>query len=119
MVRFNQRQKHEKLASGKSFPLSLDCDYYLVPSSWLLIWRNYINASGRNVASAERPETLDGVIDSLKCEKVIWINYINAFFNSYCSNLMIVDRLFWSTSCPILFKACKEHWFEISFIDTY
>ena len=70
MVRVKQRQNHEKLAMGKSFPLSLDSKYYLVPSSWLLKWKNYINASGKNVASTAKPETLDGIIDLLKCEKV-------------------------------------------------
>ncbi|PON72999.1 Ubiquitinyl hydrolase [Parasponia andersonii] len=69
MVRLKQRQNHEKLAMGKSFPLSPDCKYYLVPSSWLLKWRNYITASGKNVTSSLKPETLDGTIDLLKCEK--------------------------------------------------
>lgn len=65
-----QRQNHEKLAMGKTFPLSPDCKYYLVPSSWLSKWRNYINASGKNVTSSAKPEALDGIIDLLKCEKV-------------------------------------------------
>ena len=55
---------------GKTFPLSPDCKYYLVPSSWLSKWRNYINASGKNAASSVKPEALVDIIDSLKCEKV-------------------------------------------------
>ncbi|KAJ8773366.1 hypothetical protein K2173_028543 [Erythroxylum novogranatense] len=68
-VKLKHRQNHEKLATGKNIPLSLDCKYYLVPSSWLTIWRNYVNASGKNVSSSLQPETLDMIIDSLKCEK--------------------------------------------------
>lgn len=67
--KLKERQNHEKLALGKSIPLSLDCKYYLLPSTWLTKWRNYISASGKNASSIE-PEILDGVIDSLKCEKV-------------------------------------------------
>lgn len=66
--KLKERQNHEKLALGKSIPLSLDCKYYLLPSTWLTKWRNYISASGKNASSIE-PEILDGVIDSLKCEK--------------------------------------------------
>ncbi|XP_024020762.1 ubiquitin carboxyl-terminal hydrolase 26 [Morus notabilis] len=69
IVRLKQRQNHEKLAMGKSLALSPDCKYYLLPSSWLLKWRNYINASGKNVALSAKPEILDGAIDLLKCEK--------------------------------------------------
>lgn len=69
-VKLKQRQNHEKLAMGKSIPLSLHCSYYLVPSSWLTKWRNYVTASGKNVSSSVEPDTLDFVIDSLKCEKV-------------------------------------------------
>ncbi|XP_030480385.1 ubiquitin carboxyl-terminal hydrolase 26 isoform X1 [Cannabis sativa] len=69
VVRFKQRQNHEKLAMGKTFPLFLDCKYYLVPSSWLSKWRSYINASGKNVSSSVKPGTLDGIINMLKCEK--------------------------------------------------
>ncbi|XP_062097645.1 ubiquitin carboxyl-terminal hydrolase 26 isoform X3 [Humulus lupulus] len=69
VVRLKQRQNHEKLATGKTFPLFPDCKYYLVPSSWLSKWRNYINASGKNVSLSVKPETLDGIIDMLKCEK--------------------------------------------------
>lgn len=67
-MKLKQRQNHEKLALGKSTALSLDCKYYLVPSSWLSKWRSYINISGKNLSSAVEPETLDGVIDSLKCK---------------------------------------------------
>ncbi|XP_021276622.1 ubiquitin carboxyl-terminal hydrolase 26 isoform X1 [Herrania umbratica] len=67
-VKLKQRQNHEKLATGKSIPLSLNCKYYLVPSSWLSKWRSYITASGKNISSME-PENLDGTINLLKCEK--------------------------------------------------
>ncbi|KAI9156221.1 hypothetical protein LWI28_002457 [Acer negundo] len=66
--KLKQRQNHEKLAMGKSIPLSLHCKYYLVPTSWLTKWRSYISTSGKNVSSVE-PETLDSVINLLKCEK--------------------------------------------------
>eukprot|EP00257_Ricinus_communis_P017048 XP_015575390.1 ubiquitin carboxyl-terminal hydrolase 26 isoform X3 [Ricinus communis] len=68
-VKLKQRQNHEKLSMGKSIPLSLHCKYYLVPSSWLTKWRNYVTASGKNISSSVEPEALDIVIDSLKCEK--------------------------------------------------
>ncbi|OMO91103.1 Ubiquitin [Corchorus olitorius] len=67
-VKLKQRQNHEKLATGKSIPLSLNCRYYLVPSSWISKWRSYITASGKNVSPME-PEILDGIIDLLKCDK--------------------------------------------------
>ncbi|CAN1768243.1 Ubiquitin carboxyl-terminal hydrolase 26 [Linum perenne] len=68
-VKHKQRQNHEKLVNGKSIPLSLGIKYYLVPSSWLMIWRNYITASGKNSSSSLEPETLNLAIDSLKCQK--------------------------------------------------
>jgi len=37
------RECHEELFSGKSMPLSIDYTYFLVPSSWISKWRNYIN----------------------------------------------------------------------------
>ncbi|XP_047161205.1 ubiquitin carboxyl-terminal hydrolase 26-like isoform X2 [Vigna umbellata] len=64
LVKQMQRQNHEKLSVGKSMPLSLHCKYFLVPSSWILQWRNYLA-----VKNSDTPETLDGVIDSLMCEK--------------------------------------------------
>ncbi|KAI5589238.1 hypothetical protein BDE02_05G148900 [Populus trichocarpa] len=67
-MKLKQRQNHEKLATGKSIPLSLNCTYYLMPSSWLTKWRNYINSSGKNISSSVEPEVLDPVIDALKCE---------------------------------------------------
>ncbi|KAJ9146282.1 hypothetical protein P3X46_028567 [Hevea brasiliensis] len=62
-VKLKQRQNHEKLAMGKSIPFSLHCTYYLVPSSWLTKWRNYVTASGKNISSShfrllERPSDL-------------------------------------------------------------
>nr|KYP34246.1 Ubiquitin carboxyl-terminal hydrolase 26 [Cajanus cajan] len=66
LVKQMQRQNHEKLFVGKSMTLSLHCKYFLVPSSWISKWRNYINLA---VKDSDKPETLDGVIDSLICEK--------------------------------------------------
>ena len=69
-MKLKQRQNHEKLATGKSISLSLNCTYYLMPSSWLTKWRNYINSSGKNISTSVEPEVLDPVIDALKCEWV-------------------------------------------------
>ncbi|KAL2336663.1 hypothetical protein Fmac_011109 [Flemingia macrophylla] len=66
LVKQMQRQNHEKLFVGRSMPLSLHCKYFLVPSSWISKWRNYINLA---VKDSDKPESLDGVIDSLICEK--------------------------------------------------
>ncbi|KMT17619.1 hypothetical protein BVRB_2g035690 isoform A [Beta vulgaris subsp. vulgaris] len=66
-VKLKQRQNHEKLALGKGVPLSANCKYYLLPSSWLSTWRSYVNISGKNSTSTMEPERLDGVIDSLIC----------------------------------------------------
>ncbi|XP_020226068.1 ubiquitin carboxyl-terminal hydrolase 26 isoform X2 [Cajanus cajan] len=66
LVKQRQRQNHEKLFQAKSMPLSLHCKYFLVPSSWVSKWRNYITPTLKN---SDKPETLDGVIDSLLCEK--------------------------------------------------
>ncbi|XP_031381797.1 ubiquitin carboxyl-terminal hydrolase 26 isoform X2 [Punica granatum] len=68
-MKSKQRQNHDKLAAAKSIPLSPHCTYYLLPSSWLATWRNYVNASSKNVSSSEVPESLNVVIDQLKCEK--------------------------------------------------
>ncbi|CAI8599711.1 unnamed protein product [Vicia faba] len=65
-VKQKQRQNHEKLFHAKSMSLSADCKYFLLPSSWISKWRNYISPSLKN---PDIPETLDGVIDSLMCEK--------------------------------------------------
>ncbi|XP_061346199.1 ubiquitin carboxyl-terminal hydrolase 26-like isoform X1 [Gastrolobium bilobum] len=59
-----QRQNHEKLFVAKSMPLSLHCKYFLLPSSWISKWRNYIYFK-----NSDKPGTLDGVINSLMCEK--------------------------------------------------
>ncbi|TKY74650.1 Ubiquitin carboxyl-terminal hydrolase 26 [Spatholobus suberectus] len=66
LVKQRQRQNHEKLFQAKSMPLSMHCKYFLVPSSWISKWRNYISPTLKN---SDKPETLDGVIDSLLCEK--------------------------------------------------
>ncbi|KAI4316238.1 hypothetical protein L6164_024237 [Bauhinia variegata] len=66
LVKQMQRQNHEKLFQAKSMPLLLNCKYFLLPSSWILKWRNYVNPAVKN---SDKPEALDGVIDSLMCEK--------------------------------------------------
>ncbi|RDX67238.1 Ubiquitin carboxyl-terminal hydrolase 26 [Mucuna pruriens] len=66
LVKQRQRQNHEKLFQAKSMPLSLHCKYFLVPSSWISKWRNYISPT---LKSSDKPESLDGVIGSLLCEK--------------------------------------------------
>ncbi|WJX16373.1 Ubiquitin carboxyl-terminal hydrolase 26 [Trifolium repens] len=66
LLKQKQRQSHEKLFSGKSMPLSLDCKYFLIPSSWISKWRNYVNPTVKN---SDTPETLNVVIGSLMCEK--------------------------------------------------
>ncbi|XP_021744441.1 ubiquitin carboxyl-terminal hydrolase 26-like isoform X1 [Chenopodium quinoa] len=66
-IKLKQRQNHEKLALGKAVQLSLNCKYYLLPSFWLSTWRSYINTSGKNSSSTEKPERLDNVIRSLIC----------------------------------------------------
>lgn len=63
-----QRKSHEKLAAAKSIPLSPHCTYYLLPASWIVKWRNYVNTSSKNISSTMEPESLDIVIDQLKCE---------------------------------------------------
>ncbi|XP_066355469.1 ubiquitin carboxyl-terminal hydrolase 26-like isoform X2 [Miscanthus floridulus] len=68
-VKVKQRQKHEKLASGKSFTLHPGQKYFLVPSSWLSEWRAYITATGKNISSLPEPHTLEVVVSSLICEK--------------------------------------------------
>ncbi|KAE8678665.1 Ubiquitin carboxyl-terminal hydrolase 26 [Hibiscus syriacus] len=67
-MKLKQRQNHEKLAMGKSIPLSSNCKYYLLPSSWLSKWRSYISTSSKHNSSMES-EILDGIINLLKCEK--------------------------------------------------
>ncbi|KAL5190121.1 Ubiquitin carboxyl-terminal hydrolase 26 [Glycine soja] len=66
LVKQKQRQNHEKLFQAKSLQLSLHSKYFLVPLSWISKWRNYISPTLKN---SDKPETLDGVIDSLLCEK--------------------------------------------------
>ncbi|KQK13052.1 ubiquitin carboxyl-terminal hydrolase 26 isoform X2 [Brachypodium distachyon] len=68
-IKLKQRQRHEKLISGKGFALHPGQKYYLVPSSWLSEWRTYITATGKNVSSLPEPQSLEVVINSLKCEK--------------------------------------------------
>lgn len=68
-VKLKQRQRHEKLISGKGFALEPGQKYYLVPSSWLSEWRAYITATGKKVSSLPEPLSLEAAINSLKCEK--------------------------------------------------
>ncbi|OQU79121.1 hypothetical protein SORBI_3008G098300 [Sorghum bicolor] len=68
-VKVKQRQKHEKLATGKSFTLHPGQKYFLVPSSWLSEWRAYITATGKNISSLPEPHSLEEVVSSLICEK--------------------------------------------------
>lgn len=81
-MKLKQRQNHEKLAMGKSIPLSSNCKYYLLPSSWLSKWRSYITASSKNASSME-PEILDGIINLLKCEKVTYNFSDTSFYIFY------------------------------------
>lgn len=67
LVKQRQRQIHEKLLLAKSMPLSMHCKYFLVPSSWISKWRSYMSSSVKN---SDKPETLDGIINSMMCEKV-------------------------------------------------
>ncbi|ONL94892.1 Ubiquitin carboxyl-terminal hydrolase 26 [Zea mays] len=68
-VKLEQRYKHEKLISGKSFALRPGEKYYLVPSSWLSEWRAYITTTGKNISSLPEPQSLEAVVSSLICEK--------------------------------------------------
>jgi len=81
-----QRQNHEKLFAGKSMPLSLHGKYFLVPSLWISKWRNYINLAFKN---SDKPETLDGVIDSLMCEKVLLPNLL---LSCYAMCILLLSR---------------------------
>ncbi|TVU15183.1 hypothetical protein EJB05_38690 [Eragrostis curvula] len=67
--KLKQRQNHEKLVSGKSFALSPDQKYYLIPSSWLSEWRAYVTATGKNISSLSEPQNLESTVNSLICEK--------------------------------------------------
>ncbi|PIA50461.1 hypothetical protein AQUCO_01300891v1 [Aquilegia coerulea] len=67
--KIKQRVNHEKLYLEKKIPLSPGCRYYMLPSSWITKWRSYIAASGKNISSSAEPDSLDSVIDSLKCHK--------------------------------------------------
>ncbi|KAL0862811.1 hypothetical protein Bca101_041929 [Brassica carinata] len=68
-IKAKQRQNHEKLATGKGIALTPQSRYFLLSSPWLVQWRNYINMTGKNSSSVPEPELLNGVIDTLKCEK--------------------------------------------------
>ncbi|CAF1707825.1 unnamed protein product [Brassica oleracea] len=68
-IKAKQRQNHEKLATGKGIALAPQSRYFLVPSPWLVQWRSCINMTGKNSSSVPEPELLNGVIDTLKCEK--------------------------------------------------
>ncbi|XP_074286808.1 ubiquitin carboxyl-terminal hydrolase 26 isoform X2 [Silene latifolia] len=109
--KIKQRQNHEKLAIGKGVPLIPKCKYYLLPSSWLSKWRNYINASGKNTSSTIEPEKLDGVIRSLVCDKhsrllerpldLLWKHGVVSQKVSMCqmNGLMIITENDWKNFC--------------------
>ncbi|KAL0789505.1 hypothetical protein Bca101_005751 [Brassica carinata] len=77
-IKAKQRQNHEKLATGKGIALAPQSRYFLVPSPWLVQWRSCINMTGKNSSSEPEPELLNGVIDTLKCEK----NGVSAFLET-------------------------------------
>lgn len=66
--KLKQKQSHEKLAMCKTIVLDPDVKYYLLPSSWLISWKIYINANGKSTSPGE-PETLRSVFDLIMCEK--------------------------------------------------
>ncbi|EPS71526.1 hypothetical protein M569_03230, partial [Genlisea aurea] len=66
--KLKQRQNHEKLATNKQIILYPNTNYYLLPSSWLSKWRNYVNASNKSVDSAEL-DTLNFVVEAMLCGK--------------------------------------------------
>ncbi|XP_057511125.1 ubiquitin carboxyl-terminal hydrolase 26-like [Actinidia eriantha] len=67
--KLKQRQNHERLALGKSIALFPLQRYYLLPTPWLSKWKTYITAGGKSASSSVEPETLNIIIDLLKCEK--------------------------------------------------
>ncbi|KAK3025995.1 hypothetical protein RJ639_042152, partial [Escallonia herrerae] len=67
--KLKQRQSHEKLALGKNLALEAHNSYYLLPSSWLSKWRNYVTSSGKTATTFAEPEPLNSIIDLLKCEQ--------------------------------------------------
>lgn len=111
-VKLKQRQNHEKLALGKNIALYPHCTYYMVPSSWLSKWKNYINASGKNVSSAVEPETLDTIIDSLKCEK--HSRLLERPLQLICKRGQIFQRVFGTDGLTIIteddWKSFCEEW---------
>ncbi|CAG7869660.1 hypothetical protein BRARA_F01591 [Brassica rapa] len=68
-IKAKQRQNHDKLATGKGIALTPQSRYFLLPSPWLVQWRSYINMTGKNSSSVPEPELLDGVINTLTCQK--------------------------------------------------
>ncbi|XP_058092711.1 ubiquitin carboxyl-terminal hydrolase 26-like isoform X2 [Magnolia sinica] len=89
-AKLKQRQNHEKLWQGKSIALSPGCKYYLLPSSWLSKWRSYVTASGKNVSSSVEPESLEDVIDSVKCVK--HLRLLERPLDLTCKRGVIVQR---------------------------
>ncbi|KAJ4845848.1 Ubiquitin carboxyl-terminal hydrolase 26 [Turnera subulata] len=108
-IKQKERQNHEKLALGKCIPLSFNCKYYLVPSSWLIKWRNYISATGKSISSSLEPETLNLVIDGLKCEKhlrllerpplVVYKRNMLVQKGSTTDGLIIITENDWNSFC--------------------
>ncbi|WJX67619.1 Ubiquitin carboxyl-terminal hydrolase 26, variant 2 [Trifolium repens] len=61
-----QKKLSMSLFMGKCVKLNLNSSYFLVPTSWISKWRNYINPDVKN---SDTPETLNVAINSLLCEK--------------------------------------------------
>ncbi|KAG2326869.1 hypothetical protein Bca52824_009597 [Brassica carinata] len=108
-IKAKQRQNHEKLATGKGIALTPHRRYFLLPSPWLVQWRSYINMTGKNSSSVPEPELLNGVIDTLKCEKHArllerlpeLICKRGSFFqkNPYTDKLTIIPEDDWKCFC--------------------
>ncbi|XP_024527691.1 ubiquitin carboxyl-terminal hydrolase 26 [Selaginella moellendorffii] len=67
-TKMEQRQKQEAIFSGRNPVLNPGDVYYLVPSSWISLWRAYIGASGKNVLDIEEPVGLERFLSSLLCK---------------------------------------------------
>lgn len=108
-AKLKQRQNHEKLFQGKSIVLSPGCKYYLLPSTWLTKWRNYVTVSGKNVSSSVKPEDLATVIDSLICVKhsrllerphgLIWKRGVITQRSSIANGLTVIIESDWKFFC--------------------
>ncbi|KAM7264292.1 hypothetical protein ACFE04_001975 [Oxalis oulophora] len=108
-VKLQQRQNHEKLASGKNILLAVHSKYYLIPSSWIAKWKAYVNASGKNISSCEEPEPLGSIINSLICDthtqllekppELVWKRGSIVQKSSVADGLTIVTENDWKCFC--------------------